>query len=97
MIDVTCDREDHDVCKNYFYFNGVWYASCNIARKLKRSLDEREDQPDFEELPEDFKNYLDEMIEESKSERSSCRDHFSYQKMKEIEELGKEQAELETP
>lgn len=96
MIDVTCDREDDEICKKYYLSNGIWYASCKIAMKLKRSLDEREDQPDFEELPEEFKDYLNDMVEESKAERSSGRDHFSYQKMKEINELRKEQVESET-
>ncbi len=97
MIDVTCDRKQEVICKKYYLYNGIWYASSNIYRRLKMSLDECEDLPDFEDLPEDFKNYVEDMMEESKSERSMSRRRLSYQKIKEINELGKERAELETP
>lgn len=97
MIDVTCDRDYEDACKKYFYFNGIWYATCKISRELKRSLEKSEDLPDFEELPENFKNYLYEMIEKSKSKRALGRNYFAYQKMKEISELDEEQLELEPP
>jgi len=61
------------------------------------SLDNSEDLPDFEDLPEDFKNYVEDMMEESKSERAISRKRLSYQKIKEINEFEKEQVELETP
>jgi len=97
VIDVSCDRDYEAACKKYYLYNGIWYASTNISRKLKNSLDEREELPDFEDLPEDFKDYVDGMIEESKSERALMRERFTYRKMKEINELGKKQTELETP
>jgi len=97
VIDVTCDRKHEVVCKKYYLYNGIWYASSNIRRRLKMSLDESENLPDFEDLPDDFKNYVNDMMEESKSERAISRNYFSYQKMREINELGKEQTELEIP
>jgi len=95
VIDVNCDRDNDDICKKYFYFNGIWYATCKISRKLKKSLDEREDLPNFEELPEDFKSYIEHLIEESKSERALGRRYFTYQKMKEIREYGEDKVEAQ--
>jgi len=97
VIDVTCERKHEVVCKKYYLYNGIWYASSNIRRRLKMSLDNSEDLPDFEDLPEDFKNYVEDMMEESKSERAISRKRLSYQKIKEINEFEKEQVELETP
>jgi len=97
VIDVTCESDREAVCKKYYLYNGIWYASSNISRNLKRSLEKREDLPDFEDLPEDFKNFVEDMMEESKSERALSRKRLTYKKMKEINELGKEKLELETP
>ncbi len=84
VIDVTCERDDDDICKKYHYMLGVWYASCRIARELKKSLDEEEDIPNFEDLPEEFRDYTEDLIEESKSVRKTNREHFTKEKIKRI-------------